>query len=98
MNIGTMNGRKMLWVGLMESLVTTATAGAAELGATKIAPWKDDRRAPFVLMFDDSMPSHLPGPRRAGSRPKANLPREGPHRSAEPRVSNSSNAAGGHRA
>lgn len=38
---------------------TTLAARAAELGETKVAQWKDDRRAPLVLMFDDSMPSHV---------------------------------------
>lgn len=35
------------------------SAQAAEIGATKVAAWKDDRKAPLVLMFDDSMPSHV---------------------------------------
>ena len=31
----------------------------AELGATRVAKWKDDRTAAFLLMFDDSWPSHF---------------------------------------
>jgi peptidoglycan/xylan/chitin deacetylase (PgdA/CDA1 family) len=31
----------------------------AALGATRIARWKDDRTAAFLLMFDDSWPSHF---------------------------------------
>jgi hypothetical protein len=30
----------------------------SQLGATRIARWKDDRTAAFLLMFDDSWPSH----------------------------------------
>lgn len=40
-------------------LVFTSLARAAELGETKVAQWHGDRRAPLVLMFDDSMPSHV---------------------------------------
>ena len=43
---------------MMGVLMTTASL-AAEMGATRVAAWKDDRRAPLVLMFDDSMPSHV---------------------------------------
>jgi peptidoglycan/xylan/chitin deacetylase (PgdA/CDA1 family) len=32
---------------------------APPLGATRIAKWKDDRTAAFLLMFDDSWPSHF---------------------------------------
>lgn len=32
---------------------------AAEIGATQVATWKDDKRAPFLMMFDDSVPSHV---------------------------------------
>ena len=31
----------------------------AELGATRVARWKGDRTAAFLLMFDDSWPSHF---------------------------------------
>ncbi|WP_425614379.1 polysaccharide deacetylase family protein [Anatilimnocola sp. NA78] len=30
----------------------------SKLGATRVARWKDDRTAAFLLMFDDSWPSH----------------------------------------
>lgn len=30
----------------------------AELGTTRVATWRDDRTAAFMLMFDDSWPSH----------------------------------------
>ena len=33
--------------------------GATEAGATRVAKWKDDRTAAFLLMFDDSWPSHF---------------------------------------
>ena len=28
-------------------------------GATRVAKWKDDKTAAFMLMFDDSWPSHF---------------------------------------
>jgi len=34
-------------------------ADAVAPGATRIARWKDDKQAAFLLMFDDNMPSHL---------------------------------------
>lgn len=46
-------------VALLLGVFVTSRANAAEPGATHIAPWRDDKRAPFVLMFDDSMPSHV---------------------------------------
>jgi peptidoglycan/xylan/chitin deacetylase (PgdA/CDA1 family) len=50
---------------LLATLVTcdrapiAQAAETAELGATRIARWKDDRTAAFLLMFDDSWPSHF---------------------------------------
>ena len=35
-----------------------AAAPDAQPGATRIAKWKDDRKAVFLIMFDDSCPSH----------------------------------------
>ncbi|HEY1173969.1 MAG TPA: polysaccharide deacetylase family protein [Verrucomicrobiae bacterium] len=32
---------------------------AQDIGETRIAKWKDDRTATFLLMFDDSWPSHV---------------------------------------
>jgi peptidoglycan/xylan/chitin deacetylase (PgdA/CDA1 family) len=43
------------------ALVFTAAVSAEEkpsIGQTRIAQWKDDRTAAFLLMFDDSWPSH----------------------------------------
>lgn len=34
-------------------------ATAVDIGATRIARWPDDKQATFLLMFDDSMPSHV---------------------------------------
>lgn len=34
-------------------------ADAAALGDTRVAKWKDDKTAAFMLMFDDSWPSHF---------------------------------------
>jgi peptidoglycan/xylan/chitin deacetylase (PgdA/CDA1 family) len=46
-------------VALVLGFLLTSRSYAAEPGTTHVAPWKDDKRAPFVLMFDDSMPSHV---------------------------------------
>lgn len=46
-------------VPLMLGALLTLRSYAAEPGMTHVATWKDDKRAPFVLMFDDSMPSHV---------------------------------------
>jgi len=34
-------------------------SSAQDIGETRIARWKDDRTAAFLLMFDDSWPSHV---------------------------------------
>jgi peptidoglycan/xylan/chitin deacetylase (PgdA/CDA1 family) len=44
---------------ILVSFVAATTLPAAEIGATHVATWKDDKQVPFVLMFDDSMPSHV---------------------------------------
>ena len=36
-----------------------SAADVADIGATRIAKWKGDRAAAFLLMFDDSWPSHF---------------------------------------
>ncbi|MGC3965953.1 MAG: polysaccharide deacetylase family protein [Pirellulales bacterium] len=45
------------------TISTSGPSPAAEpssaIGTTRVAQWRDDRRAPLVLMFDDSMPSHV---------------------------------------
>ncbi len=46
-------------IALLLGALWTSRSYAAEPGMTRVAPWKDDKRAPFVLMFDDSMPSHV---------------------------------------
>ena len=35
-----------------------AVAEQPGIGQTRVAQWKDDRTAAFLLMFDDSWPSH----------------------------------------
>lgn len=40
-------------------LVAAEASAQPEPGATRIAKWKDDRTAAFLLMFDDSWPSHF---------------------------------------
>lgn len=44
---------------LLLLLVVAYPAFAQEIGETRIARWKDDRTAAFLLMFDDSWPSHV---------------------------------------
>jgi len=39
--------------------ILLARSALAESGATRIAKWRDDRTAAFLLMFDDSCPSHF---------------------------------------
>ena len=36
-----------------------SVVGTEEIGKTRIARWKDDKRAAVLLMFDDSVPSHV---------------------------------------
>jgi hypothetical protein len=42
----------------LAALLSTS-ASAAELPSPSVARWKDDRTAAFLLMFDDSWPSHF---------------------------------------
>ena len=44
---------------LLPLLALTFPAFAQEPSETRIAKWKDDRAAAFLLMFDDSWPSHV---------------------------------------
>ncbi len=48
-------------VGPLSALLLTAgpASAADEPGPTRIARWKDDKACAFILMFDDSMPSHV---------------------------------------
>jgi len=39
--------------------VATLAAAADTPGTTRIAGWKDDKACAFILMFDDSIPSHV---------------------------------------
>jgi peptidoglycan/xylan/chitin deacetylase (PgdA/CDA1 family) len=47
-----------LSLALLASILLARSA-VAEPGATHIAKWRDDRAAAFLLMFDDSCPSHF---------------------------------------
>src|SRR5215218_1738485 len=38
---------------------TLAEENASDIGKARIARWKDDKKAAFLLMFDDSIPSHI---------------------------------------
>ena len=40
-------------------LLACAAAHAAAPGETRVGTWKDDHTAAFLLMFDDSWPSHV---------------------------------------
>ena len=46
-----------LTIPLLAGVLTLNARGAA--GETRIAAWKHDRQAAFLLMFDDSEPTHL---------------------------------------
>ena len=45
---------------LVTALILCASAWSADgPGATRVAKWKDDKQAAFILMFDDSCQSHV---------------------------------------
>ena len=48
-------------LALTAALLPSAALAAAadDLGATRIARWHDDKACAFILMFDDSLPSHV---------------------------------------
>ena len=55
-----MNGLDLVVVASVGVLLGVVTAGAVEApGPTRIAKWKHDRPAAFLLMFDDGEPTHL---------------------------------------
>ena len=55
-----MFGSAVLLSGIMfGSSVVWAGAGSEGVGDTRIASWRDDKVAAFLLMFDDGIPSHL---------------------------------------
>lgn len=48
-----------LYLGAALALVaTTSFANTAKTGTTRIANWKDDKQAAFMMMFDDACPTH----------------------------------------
>ncbi len=47
--------RKILALGV---LLITQVCAQAQPGVARIAQWKDDKKAAFLLMFDDGWPSH----------------------------------------
>ena len=49
---------RLLLASAITLLLACAIASAQSPGETRIAKWKDDRTAVFLLMFDDSWPSH----------------------------------------
>ena len=56
-----MNGVRMPhFLALCIALIFSASAWSADgPGATRVAKWKDDKQAAFILMFDDSCQSHV---------------------------------------
>jgi peptidoglycan/xylan/chitin deacetylase (PgdA/CDA1 family) len=48
-----------LAIGSAAGMPVTNQAIAGEPGATRVAEWAGDARAPFMLMFDDSMTGHV---------------------------------------
>ncbi len=52
-----------LLLGMIFLMAGLASSALAEqnpaIGETRVARWKDDRTAAFLLMFDDSWPSHF---------------------------------------
>lgn len=44
---------------LAAALLSTVSVVADEPGTTRIARWQDDKACAFILMFDDSIPSHV---------------------------------------
>jgi len=41
------------------ALLLSPLTALAEPGATRVAQWKDDKKSPFMLMFDDACPSQV---------------------------------------
>jgi peptidoglycan/xylan/chitin deacetylase (PgdA/CDA1 family) len=56
---GLLAGFVMLNVSLAPTEAQQTSAPTSQVGATRIASWKDDKKAAFLLMFDDSIPSHF---------------------------------------
>jgi len=56
-----MNAAKLRSLGGLSILLfaISGSGQAGEIGATRVAEWKGDARAPFMLMFDDSMTGHV---------------------------------------
>ena len=44
---------------LLSPLVALAQTESAQPGFTRVATWKDDKKSPFMLMFDDACPSQI---------------------------------------
>ena len=44
---------------LLSLTVVTCGFAADKVGDTRIAKWKDDKQAAFMLMFDDSCATHV---------------------------------------
>ncbi|MEO5712854.1 MAG: polysaccharide deacetylase family protein [Luteolibacter sp.] len=44
---------------LLSAIFLAVTSARAAVGDTQVAKWKDDRTGVFMLMFDDSWPSHF---------------------------------------
>ena len=53
------NGLLRSGAAVLALSLAACAAEPAQPGATRVAKWKDDRAAAFLLMFDDSWPSHF---------------------------------------
>jgi peptidoglycan/xylan/chitin deacetylase (PgdA/CDA1 family) len=51
--------KKQLYFVLLAALCFGLSPLQAQVGATRVARWKDDKKAAFLLMFDDGWPSHF---------------------------------------
>lgn len=49
----------MLFIATVISSAARCGAADEQVGATRVATWKDDKRAAFILMFDDSCQTHV---------------------------------------
>lgn len=56
---GWLSGTVLLSSLVMGSCLAGTTQAQVAVGTTRIAAWRDDKVAAFLLMFDDGVPSHL---------------------------------------
>lgn len=49
----------VLWLAAAVAGPSAVTSAPSPAGETRIAKWKDDRKAAFMMMFDDCCPTHV---------------------------------------